>query len=75
MTANRLSRCKNRLLGREVTVRYRAANYPGQFPLLSTSSSNRAVTLKAIKGWKRAWELGLREDRNRQWRDLDEELE
>ena len=30
---------------------------------------------KAIKGWKRAWELGLREERNRQWRDLDEELE
>ena len=29
---------------------------------------------KAIKGWKRAWKIGLIEDGNRQWRDLFEEL-
>ncbi len=25
---------------------------------------------KAIKGWKRAWKIGLIENANRQWRDL-----
>ena len=29
---------------------------------------------KTIKGWKRAWKIGLIEDSNPQWRDLYEEL-
>ena len=29
---------------------------------------------KAIKGWKRAWKIGLIEEWNPQWRELSEEL-